>query len=235
MQLAETLSSSPLAALPVVFFAGVLTSLTPCIYPMIPITAAIVGGQAVGAEAPPKWRTLALTGAYVLGLATFYSVLGLIAGLTGTMFGTISTNPWLYFAMANVLVLAALAMLDVIPVRLPSALMQRAATAGTGGRALGAFIMGSMSGLVAAPCGAPVMAAILTWVTTTGSAVLGFIYLFTFSVGMCALLVAVGLSSGTLARLPRAGVWMVWVKRLFALLMLGVAEWYLVEMGKLLI
>jgi thiol:disulfide interchange protein DsbD len=235
MQLAETLSSSPLAALPVIFFAGVLTSLTPCIYPMIPITAAIVGGQTVGAEAPPKWRTLALTGAYVLGLATFYSVLGLIAGLTGTMFGTISTNPWLYFAMANVLVLAALAMLDVIPVRLPSALMQRAATAGTGGRALGAFIMGSMSGLVAAPCGAPVMAAILTWVTTTGSAVLGFIYLFTFSVGMCALLVAVGLSSGTLARLPRAGVWMVWVKRVFALLMLGVAEWYLVEMGKLLI
>ncbi|MCC7003133.1 MAG: sulfite exporter TauE/SafE family protein [Gemmatimonadaceae bacterium] len=235
MQLAETLSTSPLAALPVIFFAGVLTSLTPCIYPMIPITAAIVGGQAVGDEAPPKWRTLALTGAYVLGLATFYSVLGLIAGLTGTMFGTISTNPWLYFAMANVLVLAALAMLDVIPVRLPSALMQRAATAGTGGRALGAFIMGSMSGLVAAPCGAPVMAAILTWVTTTGSAVLGFIYLFTFSVGMCALLVAVGLSSGTLARLPRAGVWMVWVKRLFALLMLGVAEWYLVEMGKLLI
>jgi cytochrome c-type biogenesis protein len=235
LQLAETLSSSPLAALPVIFFAGVLTSLTPCIYPMIPITAAIVGGQAVGAEAPPKWRTLALTGAYVLGLATFYSVLGLIAGLTGTMFGTISTNPWLYFAMANVLVLAALAMLDVIPVRLPSALMQRAATAGTGGRALGAFIMGSMSGLVAAPCGAPVMAAILTWVTTTGSAVLGFIYLFTFSVGMCALLVAVGLSSGTLARLPRAGVWMVWVKRVFALLMLGVAEWYLVEMGKLLI
>lgn len=235
MQLAETLSSSPLAALPVIFFAGVLTSLTPCIYPMIPITAAIVGGQAVGDEAPPKWRTLALTGAYVLGLATFYSVLGLIAGLTGTMFGTISTNPWLYFAMANVLVLAAFAMLDVIPVRLPSALMQRAATAGTGGRALGAFVMGSMSGLVAAPCGAPVMAAILTWVTTTGSAVLGFIYLFTFSVGMCALLVAVGLSSGTLARLPRAGVWMVWVKRLFALLMLGVAEWYLVEMGKLLI
>lgn len=235
MQLAETLSSSPLAALPVVFFAGVLTSLTPCIYPMIPITAAIVGGQAVGAEAPPKWRTLALTGAYVLGLATFYSVLGLIAGLTGTMFGSISTNPWLYFAMANVLVLAALAMLGVIPVRLPNALVQRAATAGTGGRVLGAFVMGSMSGLVAAPCGAPVMAAILTWVTTTGSAVLGFIYLFTFSVGMCALLVAVGLSSGTLARLPRAGVWMVWVKRLFALLMLGVAEWYLVEMGKLLI
>jgi len=235
VQLAESLSSSPVAALPVIFFAGVLTSLTPCIYPMIPITAAIVGGQAVGEQPPPRWRTLALTASYVFGLATFYSVLGLIAGLTGTMFGSISTNPWLYFAMANVLVLAALAMLDVIPVRLPNAILQRAATAGTGGRAVGAFVMGSMSGLVAAPCGAPVMAAILTWVTTTGSAVLGFVYLFTFSVGMCALLVAVGLSSGALARLPRAGVWMLWVKRLFALLMLGVAEWYLIEMGKLLI
>ena len=229
------LSSSPLTAIPLVFLAGVLTSLTPCIYPMIPITAAIVGGQSVGGEAAPRWRTVALTGAYVLGLASVYSLLGLVAGVTGTMFGTISTNPWLYFAMANVLVLAALSMLDVIPVRLPSSVMRRAATAGTGGRAAGAFVMGSMSGLVAAPCGAPVMAAVLTWVSTTGSAALGFVYLFVFSLGMCALLVAVGLSSGALSRLPRAGAWMLWVKRVFAFVMLGVAEYYLIEMGKLLI
>ncbi len=71
--------------------------------------------------------------------------------------------------------------------------------------------------------------------TTTGSAALGFVYLFVFSVGMCALLVAVGLTSGFVSRLPRAGAWMVWVKRLFAFIMLGVAEYYLVEMGKLLI
>ena len=233
--IAARLSASPLTAFPLVFLAGVLTSLTPCIYPMIPITAAIVGGQSVGGEPVPRWRTTALTLAYVLGLATVYSLLGLIAGLTGTLFGTISTNPWLYFAMANLLVLAALAMLDVIPVRLPAAVVQRAATAGTGGRAVGAFVMGSMSGLVAAPCSAPVMAAILTWVGKTGSATLGFGYLFVFSLGMCTLLVAVGLSSGALARLPRAGVWMVWIKRGFAFLMLGVAEWYLIEMGKLLI
>jgi thiol:disulfide interchange protein DsbD len=233
--IAAQLSSSPLTAIPLVFLAGVLTSLTPCIYPMIPITAAIVGGQTVGAEAPPRWRTVALTLAYVLGLATVYSILGLIAGLTGTLFGSISTNPWLYFAMANMLILAALAMLDVIPVRLPAALVQRAATAGTGGRAAGAFVMGSMSGLVAAPCSAPVMAAVLTWVGKTGSATLGFVYLFVFSIGMCTLLVVVGLSSGAVSRLPRAGLWMVWIKRLFAFLMLGVAEWYLIEMGKLLI
>lgn len=233
--IAARLSASPLTAIPLVFLAGVLTSLTPCIYPMIPITAAIVGGQTVGEEKPPRWRTVALTMAYVLGLAMVYSILGLVAGLTGTMFGSISTNPWGYFAMANLLVLAALAMLDVLPIQLPASLVQRAATAGTGGRAAGAFVMGAVSGLVAAPCGAPVMAAVLTWVTTTGSAGLGFVYLFMFSLGMCALLVLVGLSSGAVSRLPRAGAWMLWVKRLFAFIMLGVAEYYLIEMGKLLI
>jgi len=92
-----------------------------------------------------------------------------------------------------------------------------------------------MSGLVAAPCSAPVMAAVLTWVSSTKSAWLGFLYLFVFSLGMCTLLVVVGLSSGAIARLPRAGVWMVWIKRFFALVMIGVAEYYLVKMGQLII
>jgi thiol:disulfide interchange protein DsbD len=232
--LTAQLSSSPLTAVGLVFLAGVLTSLNPCIYPMIPITAAIVGGQTVGETKPPRGRTVLLTAAYVVGLASVYSTLGLIAGVTGTMFGTISTNPWLYFAMANVLILAALAMFDVIPVRVPAALQARAATAGTAGRVGGAFIMGAMSGFVAAPCGAPVMAAILTWVGSQGSPTLGFVYLLVFSLGMCTLLAVVGLSSGALARLPRAGNWMNWIKKGFGVLMLAVAEYYLIEMGKLI-
>ncbi len=233
--LSEQLSNNPIAAVAAVFLAGVLTSLTPCIYPMIPITAAIVGGQTAGEGAPPRWRPALLTFAYVVGLAAVYSVLGVFAGLTGTLFGAISTNPWLYFAMANLLIVAALAMLDVLPVRLPAFVVQRAATAGTGGRIGGAFVMGAMSGLVAAPCSAPVMAAVLTWVSVTRSAMLGFLYLFVFSLGMCALLVGVGLSAGLVSRLPRAGAWMMWVKRAFAAIMLGVAEYYLIQMGKLLI
>jgi len=232
--IASKLSSSPATAIVLLFAAGVLTSLTPCIYPMIPITASIVGGQTVGEAKAPKSRTIFLTLAYVAGLAIVYATLGVIAGMTGTIFGTISTNPWLYFTMANVLIIAALSMLDVLPVRLPAGLMQRASTAGTAGRASGAFIMGAVSGLVAAPCGAPVMAAVLTWVTTTQRAALGFIYLLSFSFGMCALLVAVGLSSGMITRLPRAGAWMVWIKRIFAVIMIGVAEYYLVKMGQLL-
>ena len=229
------LSSSPLTALPILFIAGVLTSLAPCIYPMIPITAAIVGGSAVGEAPRARSRTVFLTLTYVLGLSLAYASVGLFAGLTGTLFGSVSTNPWAYFTMANLLIIAALAMLEVIPVRVPAWLLTRAATAGKGGSLYGVFVMGAASGLVAAPCSAPVMAAVLTWVTATKSGVLGFIYLFVFSLGMCTLLVLVGLFSGTLARLPKAGTWMVWIKRLFALIMLGVAEYYLVQMGLLLI
>ena len=229
------LSSSPLTALPILFIAGVLTSLAPCIYPMIPITAAIVGGSAVGEAPRARAQTVLLTFAYVLGLSLAYASVGLFAGLTGTLFGSVSTNPWVYFAMANLLILAALAMLEVIPVRVPAWLLTRAATAGKGGSLYGVFVMGAASGLVAAPCSAPVMAAVLTWVTATKSGVLGFIYLFVFSLGMCTLLVMVGLFSGTVARLPRAGEWMVWVKRIFALIMLAVAEYYFVQMGLLLI
>lgn len=232
----EQLSASPLTALPLLFLAGVLTSLTPCIYPMIPITVAIVGGANTGAAGDagraPRRRVIALTLAYTVGLALVYALLGLFAGMSGSMFGEISSNPWLYFTMANVLLLAALSMLDVLPVRLPTALIARASQAGSGGRSLGAFAMGAVSGAVAAPCSAPVMAAVLTWVATTRSALLGFLYLFTFSVGMCTLLVVVGLSAGTVTRLPRAGTWMLWVKRAFALIMIGVAEYYLVKMGQ---
>jgi cytochrome c-type biogenesis protein len=229
------LADRPLTALPLAFLGGVLTSLTPCIYPMIPITASLVGGQTVGADRQGKRRALTLTFAYVFGLALLYATLGLIAGMTGTMFGAISTNPWLYFAIANLLILAALAMLDVIPVRLPAALTTRAASAGESGRVAGAFVMGAASGLVAAPCGAPVMVAVLTWVSLTKSALLGFLYLFVFSLGMCTLLIAVGISVGVLGVLPRAGGWMVWVKRVFALVMLVMAEYYLVRMGGLLV
>jgi cytochrome c-type biogenesis protein len=230
--------SSPAVAIPVLFAGGVLTSLNPCIYPMIPITAAIVGGQevaAVNGGTRKRARPILLTLTYVLGLAAVYSFLGVLAGITGTLFGTVSTNPWLYFAMANLLLLTALAMFDVLPVPVPRSWVERAANAGTAGRFSGAFVMGAVSGLVAAPCGAPIMAAVLTWVTTTQSGALGFVYLFSFSLGMCTLLVVVGISSAALARLPRSGVWMVRVKRVFGIVMLGVAEYYLIKMGQLLI
>lgn len=230
-QLPAQLSNHPLAGLALAFGGGLLASLSPCLYPMIPITLSIVGGT--GARSRVQRIGLALV--YVAGLAATYSLLGLVAGLSGTMFGTISTNPWLYFAMANVMLASAAMMADMIAVPIPASVQQRAASVGTGGRAGGAFAMGAVSGLVAAPCGAPVMAGILTWVTTTRSGVLGFLYLLAFSLGMCALLLVLAVLADTALRLPRPGRWMTGVKRLFALVLLGVAEYYLISMGQLLI
>ena len=230
--LATSLSAHPAAALVAVYAGGVLTSLTPCLYPMIPVTVSIVGGNA-GERSALTRLSLALT--YVVGLAGAYSALGLLAGLTGTLFGAVSTNPWLLFAMANVMLLAAMMMADVLPVPVPQAARDRAANLGEGGRYAGVLVMGIASGLVAAPCGAPVMAAILTWVSATGSAWLGFLYLFAFSLGMSSLLLGFALVADTSLRLPRAGRWMLWVKRAFAVILLGVAEYYLISMGQVLL
>src|SRR5882762_675258 len=184
--LSATLSHNPLLALVTLFGAGLITSLTPCIYPMIPITAGILSGAT--ADQPSRGRTARLTLAYATGLALFYAILGLIAGVSGL----------------------------------------------GGGSYPAVFLLGATSGIVAAPCGAPAFAAVLTWVATTRSGVLGFVYLFVFSLGMTALLVAVGLFSGTVAALPRAGSWMVWVRKLSGVVLLGMAEYYFIQMGKVL-
>jgi thiol:disulfide interchange protein DsbD len=229
--LEAALREQPLLALAVLFGAGLATSFTPCVYPMIPITAGILGG--VGSSGRSRGRTLVLTLVYVLGLALTYSILGLLAGLTGTLFGTVSSSPWALFVMGNLLLVFGLGLLDVFTVNAPGRLMAwsgRLAADST----LGVFALGATSGLVAAPCGAPAFAAVLTFVSTTGSALLGFLYLFVFSLGLTALLVGVGLFSGTLAALPRAGKWMLWIKRAGGVLLLLMAEYYFVRMGSVL-
>ena len=223
--------ANPLVSIPVLFGAGLLTSLTPCIYPMIPITAGILGGA--GAVGRSRSRTVILTMVYVTGLSLVYATLGLVAGLTGSLFGAISSNPWAYFAIGNLLLIFGLAMLDVIPVAAPDRLLNWASR--WGGQSIGAvFLMGATSGLVAAPCGAPAFATVLTFVSQTRSAVLGFTYLFVFSLGMTALLVVVGLSSGFMTSMPKAGRWTLWVKRAAGVLMLAVAEYYFIQMGGVL-
>jgi thiol:disulfide interchange protein DsbD len=226
--LSEALASRPVVALGALFGAGVLTSLTPCVYPMIPITASVITGTARADQS--RARTVALTLTYVVGLATFYAFLGMLAGLTGTLFGTVSANPWALLAIGNLLLLFALTMLDVLPVPVPRRLMDWAGSQG-GGSYGAVFLLGASSGIVAAPCGAPAFAVVLTWVAATGAGLMGFVYLFVFSLGMTALLVAVGLSAGTLALLPRSGMWMIWAKRLAAIAMLAMAEYYFVRAG----
>ena len=227
--LSDALQHRPLVAVPLLLAAGLVTSLNPCIYPMIPITAGALAG--VGAEGRSRRRTVGLTLTYVTGLALFYAVLGLIAGLTGSLFGTIGSNPWARLAIGNLLLVFALAMLDVIPVRVPARLAAWAGGLG-GGSYPAVFLLGATSGIVAAPCGAPAFAAVLTWVASTQSALLGFVYLFVFSLGMTAVLVVVGLFSGTIAALPRAGAWMAWIKKAAGVVLLLMAQYYFVKAGQ---
>jgi cytochrome c-type biogenesis protein len=224
----ETLQQSPALALATMFGAGLVTSLTPCVYPMIPITAGVIAGTA-GSDAP-RGRVVLLTLTYAAGLALLYATLGLVAGMSGTLFGTVSASPWARLAIANLLLIFGLAMLDVFPVRVPHRLQAWAAGLG-GGSYPAVFLLGATSGIVAAPCGAPAFAAVLTFVATTGSAALGFLYLLVFSLGMTALLVFVGIFSGALARLPRSGRWMIWIKRIAGAILIVMAEYYLVSAG----
>jgi thiol:disulfide interchange protein DsbD len=227
--IAETLRERPLLALPILFAAGVATSLTPCVYPMIPITAGLLGGA--GAAGRSSRTRLRMTLLYVLGVALVYASLGLLAGLTGSLFGSISSNKWALLVMANLLLVSGLALLDVFSLRMPSGVLAWASRFGAE-RPFGAFMMGATSGLVAAPCGAPAFAAVLTFVAATGSALLGFVYLLSFSLGMTVLLVAVGLFAGTLTALPQSGTWLLWLKRGGGVLLLLMAEYYLFQAGR---
>ena len=224
----QALSGSPLLALATLFGAGVLTSLTPCIYPMIPITVSVISGTA--RENQGKGRTIGLTLTYVVGMATLYASLGLLAGLSGSLFGAVSASPWALIGIGNLLLLFSLLMLEVFPIPVPRRLMEWAATR-EGGSYGAVFLLGASSGVVAAPCGAPAFAVVLTWVAATEAGIMGFVYLFVFSLGMTAILVVVGIFSGAIAVLPRSGKWMVWMKRVAGILMIAVAQYYFVQAG----
>ena len=171
---------------------------------------------------------------YVLGLALVYSSLGLFAGMTGTLFGSVSTNPWLYFAMANLLLIAALAMLDVLPVRVPTrfsrARARRDSRAGVGRVYHGGDVGAGRRALLGAGDGRGADVGVDD--EERGARVFVSVRVLARDVYAAR---RRGLSSGSLARLPRAGLWMVWVKRFFALVMIAVAEYYLVKMGQLII
>jgi cytochrome c-type biogenesis protein len=225
------LHEHPLGALAALFVAGLATSLTPCIYPMIPVTVGIIGGGEAGSSRRSTRRTVALTLTFAAGLALLYATLGLVAGLSGSLFGSVASSWWARLLVGNLLLVFALAMLDVVPLSAPARL--NAWVAGLrGGSYPAVFLMGATSGVVAAPCGAPAFAAVLTWVATTRSGVLGFLYLFVFALGMTAIVVAAGVFSGTVAALPRSGRWMGWIKTGAGVVLLVMAEYYFVLAGQ---
>lgn len=221
------LTGSPLVAIGAAFAGGLLASLAPCVYPMIPIVSAYVGSKSAGDET--RFKAFLLSVGYVVGMATVYSLLGMFAALTGGFFGKISTNPWALLIVANVLVLVALNILEVIP--FPTFLSGRPLDPAVGG-VLGAFLVGAASGLIASPCTSPVLFGLLTYVATTQSVFYGGLLVFAFSIGMGILLIAVGTFSGIATALPKPGRWMVGAKTVLGLLMLALAEYYVFKAGQ---
>lgn len=226
------LQSSILMSLMAAFIGGVLTSFTPCVYPMIPITAGYISSQNLGSRS--KINAFLLSLFYVIGVAITYSSLGAFASLSGRFFGEISTNPYAYFIVANIIILFGLSMLDVFILPMPSFLTGGVSDSGYRGFT-GALLIGIASGFVAAPCTAPVLGVILTYVAAKQNILLGVSLLFAFSFGLGILLVLVGTFSGILSSFPKSGMWMVKIKKGLGFFMIGLGEYFLIKMGQLMI
>jgi len=205
----------------IVFLGGILTSFTPCVYPVIPLTIGYIGGSAGGN--PFKGFVMSLW--FVLGIAATYSALGLGAAATGGAFGQAVQSPWVGGGVAAIVFAMGLSMAGLFDIQVSSGVASRLGGARTGW--LGPLLMGFATGLIAAPCVGPVLIVLLTWVATTGSLFLGFWLLFVFALGLGLLFIVLGTFSGAIASLPGAGTWMVGVKRFFALVLFGMAFYFL--------
>lgn len=225
-RLGELLGSGKLLlALPLIFLLGLALNLTPCVYPIIPITISYFGSQSHEGRKPV---VLALF--YVLGMALMYSALGVAAGLTGGLFGAQLQNPWVLGVFALVMFALALSQFDrkdgrpIWEFQLPTALRNRA---GSRSGILGAMLMGLMVGVVAAPCIGPAVVALLQWVGMQKNAILGFSTFFTLALGLGLPYIFLATASGSVKKLPRSGEWMIGVKHIFGVILIWMGFYYL--------
>jgi len=210
-----------LATFLLVFLGGLALNLTPCVYPMIPITISYFGGQAQGKKGSIFLHALL----YVIGMAVTYSALGVVAAMTGGLLGAALQHPPVLIAIALVMVLLALSMFDLYELRLPAFLNRLAGGSQKGFG--GTFLMGLTVGIVAAPCIGPFVLGLLTYVGNKGSAVLGFSLFFVLALGLGLPFLILGAFSGSIRRLPRSGAWMVWVRKIFGFILLAMAAFFL--------
>jgi thiol:disulfide interchange protein DsbD len=223
LRLGALLAEGSIVAFAVAFAGGIATSLTPCVYPLIPITVSIFGARRAGS----RREAVAVSALYVLGIAAMYSALGVGAALTGKAFGSVMQNPWVIGFVALVLTAMAASMLGLFELKLPAAWQTRLSSVGGAGRA-GAFAMGLVSGIIAAPCTGPVLAAALTFVAAKGSVPFGFGIMFVYALGMGLLFFLIGAFS---ISLPKSGRWMETVKSVFGVALLAAAGVFLLDVA----
>jgi len=204
-----------------IFLGGLALNLTPCVYPLIPITVSYFGGQAGG----KKGGLVAHALLYVLGMAVTYSVLGSLAAFTGGLFGAALQVPAVLLVIAAIMVALALSMFDLYEFRLPGFLNRMAGASRKG--FWGTFFMGLTVGVVAAPCIGPFVLGLLTYVGDRGNVLLGFWMFFVLALGLGVPFLALAFFSGSVNRLPRSGAWMVWVRKIFGFILLAMALYFL--------
>ncbi|MCG8426419.1 MAG: protein-disulfide reductase DsbD [Chromatiales bacterium] len=221
-QIAATLANSNTGLVILSFFGfGLLLSLTPCVFPMIPILSGIIAGHGTNISVR-KGFTLSMV--YVQAMALTYTAVGVLAGLSGANLQAAFQNPWILISFALVFVLLALSMFGFYDLQLPSKWQSKLTEASNkqqGGSMAGVAVMGLLSALIVGPCVAPPLFGALIYIGQTGDAVLGGVALYALSMGMGAPLLAIGTSAGKL--LPRAGAWMDAVKAVFGVGLLAVA------------
>jgi thiol:disulfide interchange protein DsbD len=204
-----------------IFVGGIALNLTPCIYPLIPITVSYFGGQSARGR-----RNLMFHGAcYVGGLAITNSVLGVFAALTGGLLGSSLQHPIVLAVVAAVLIFFATSLFGLWELRMPHGLTQAAAKTWTD--YLGSLFMGMTLGIVASACIGPFILGLLTWVATIGNIWVAFLIFFTLSLGLGLPLFFLALFSGQLNKLPRSGEWMLWVKKLLGWILVGMAAYFI--------
>lgn len=203
-----------------IFAGGLALNLTPCVYPMIPITVSFFGGRSAG-DKPGQLRLIVHGLCYLLGLALTNSALGVVAALTGGLMGSLLQSPVVLSLVAGVLVLFATSLFGLWELRLPSGVSRMAGKSYTG--YFGSFFMGLTLGIVAAPCIGPFVLGLLTWVAGMGNPWFGFVIFFVLSLGLGLPLFILALFSGQLQRLPRAGGWMLWIRKLMGWVLVGMA------------
>lgn len=213
-----------LAGLFFVFLAGIFTSFTPCIFPMIPITLAVLGNHSNERSRLQNFLTSCV---YVLGIATTYSLLGLIAASTGGLFGATLGNPIALTIICTIFLAMALSMYGLFEIQVPAFLRNSLGRNKQKNNFFGAYLTGLFAGVVASPCVGPILVAILTFVASTQNKLLGFLYLFTYALGLGLIFIILGLSNQVAGLLPRSGQWMNFFKFVLGTLMLSAFYYYL--------
>lgn len=206
-----------------VFILGLLTSFTPCIYPLIPITLSILSKEA---HARSRWQNFLAANIYVFGMSLTYAGLGVLAASSGKLFGSYLSSPWVVGFVAFVFFMMSLGSFGLFEIQMPNAWQNKLQTKNGQGY-LGVLVTGLVSGLIAGPCVGPILVSVLTYIAQTQNLWLGFWALFVFSLGMGQILLVIGLSSASLKVLPKSGYWMEGVKTFFGVIMLGMSMYYL--------